>query len=184
MEPCDARGNIGVTIFSVLAYLLVFPSMAYGAESVLGAMKAFRELCLGSNPSIDSVSQAVKLRAYRLVIDRTIPGSDVRQKTWSVEDKTGSFSLIVTQNDSTSVMCAVTLPRETESEVERALTEQSHFGPPDSRQHREDGSALLRWERSFDWGTAEVDLVSHLPTLGNGGMLSVAYKLKGHSPFN
>jgi len=161
-------------------YLIAGSRTARGDEAVLGAMKAFRELCMGSNPSIDSVSEAVRQRNYKLVLDRTISGS-VRQKTWSVEDRTGAFSLILTQNDganSRRVMCGVTLPKETESGVERALTEPSQFGPPDSRHRGEDGSNLVRWIRNFEWGTAEVNLITQLPSLGNGGMLSVVYQLK------
>jgi hypothetical protein len=75
-------------------------------------------------------------------------------------------------------MCGVTLPKETESGVERALTEPSQFGPPDSRHRGEDGSNLVRWIRNFEWGTAEVNLITQLPSLGNGGMLSVVYQLK------
>jgi hypothetical protein len=161
-------------------YLIAGSRTACGDEAVLGAMKAFREFCMGSNPSIDSVTEAVKQRGYRLVVDRTVSGG-ARQKTWSAEDPTGKFSLIVTQSDVPNpgrVMCAVTLPKRTESGVEEALIEPSQFGAPDARQRREDGSNLMRWVRKFEWGTAEVNLVTQLPLLSNGSMLSVVYQLK------
>jgi hypothetical protein len=75
-------------------------------------------------------------------------------------------------------MCAVTLPKRTESGVEQALIEPSQFGAPDARQRREDGSNLMRWVRKFEWGTAEVNLVTQLPMLSDGSMLSVVYQLK------
>jgi hypothetical protein len=164
-------------------YLIAGSRTACGDEAVLGAMKAFREFCMGSNPSIDSITDRVKDRQYKLIVDRTIAGansSTMLQKTWLVEDRTGEFSLIVTQNNDANarrVMCGVTLPKETELGVERALTEPSQFGPPDSRQHRVDGSNLVSWVRKFDWGTAEVNLITQLPTLSNGSMLSVVYQL-------
>ncbi len=97
---------------------------------------------MGSNPSIDSITDRVKDRQYKLIVDRTIAGansSTMLQKTWLVEDRTGEFSLIVTQNNDANarrVMCGVTLPKETELGVERALTEPSQFGPPDSQSWR------------------------------------------------
>ena len=112
-ETVRCERNFTVTNVIALICLILMSSVACSAESTLGAMKAFRELCLGSNPSIDVVSEAATLRDYKLVIDRTIPGSDIRQKTWFAEDETGSFSLILTQNNSKRVMCGVTLPRET-----------------------------------------------------------------------
>jgi hypothetical protein len=105
----------------------------------------------------------------------------MRQKTWLVEDQTGEFSLVVTQNADASsgrVMCGVTLPKGTERGVERALIEPSQFGPPGTRQRREDGSNLVRWVRNFEWGTADVNLITQLPALSNGSMLSVVYQLK------
>jgi hypothetical protein len=75
-------------------------------------------------------------------------------------------------------MCGVTLPKDTEREVERALLEPSQFGPPDTRQRRDDGSNLVRWVRNFEWGTADVDLITQLPALNHGSMLSVSYQLK------
>lgn len=172
------------TVVIALICVIAGSGPASGDEAVLGAMAAFRQFCMGSNPSIDSITEAVKQQNYKLVLDRTISGinfSTVRQKTWSVEDRTGGFSLILTQNDganSSRVMCGVTLPKETERGVERALREPSQFGPPDTQQRREDGSNLVRWVRRFEWGTAEVNLITQLPTLSSGSMISVVYQLK------
>jgi hypothetical protein len=161
-------------------YLIAGSRTACGDEAVLGAMKAFREFCMGSNPSIDSITEAVKQRGYRLVVDRTVSGG-ARQKTWSAEDPTGKFSLIVTQSDVPNpgrVMCAVTLPKRTESGVEQALIEPSQFGAPDTRQRRGDGSDVMSWVRRFNWGTAEVNLTTQILTLSDESMLSVTYQLK------
>ena len=135
---------------------------------------------MGSNPSLDSITEAVKQRGYRLVVDRAVSGG-ARQKTWSAKDPTGNFSLIVTQSDVSSpgrVMCAVTLPTGTESGVEQALIAPSQFGVPDTRQRRGDGSDVMSWVRRFDWGTAEVNLTTRISTLSRESLLSIVYQLK------
>jgi hypothetical protein len=110
-ETVRRERNFAATKCFALICLILVSSVACSAESALGAMKAFRELCLGSNPSIDVVSEAAKLRHYKLLIDRTISGSEIRQKSWFVEDETGGFSLILTQNNSKRVMCGVTFTK-------------------------------------------------------------------------
>jgi hypothetical protein len=154
-------------------------------QTVLGAMQSFQNFCLSGDLSIKAIADLAKDRHYRLVVDRRLPGpseSTTVHKTWQVTDVTGDFALTVTQNEGLisgrRFQCGVTLPKGTETNVELALKDPSHFGTPDQINVDVDGSRMVRWVRHYEWGTAEVGLASQVPILQGGSMINVLYSAR------
>jgi len=146
-------------------------------------MQSFQDFCLTGDLSIETIADTAKSRHYKLVVDRLLPGpnnSTLVNKTWQVLDSTGDFALTVTQdsglNPVRSFQCGVTLPKGTETNVELALKDPSHFGVPERTDVNADGSRVVRWTQKFEWGTAAVSLSSHIPSLQGGSMINVLYR--------
>jgi len=155
----------------------------FADPTVLGAMQSFQDFCLTGDLSIETIADTAKSRHYKLVVDRLLPGpnnSTLVNKTWQVLDSTGDFALTVTQdsglNPVRSFQCGVTLPKGTETNVELALKDPSHFGVPERTDVNADGSRVVRWTQKFEWGTAAVSLSSHIPSLQGGSMINVLYR--------
>jgi hypothetical protein len=151
--------------------------------TVLGAMQAFHEFCMTNYHSIEEIAGVANSRHYHLVVDRLLPGpnnSTLINKTWQVVDSTGDFALTVTQSYGSSpvrsLQCGVTLPRDTETNVESALKNPSNFGAPSGLDQGVDGSRTVRWTQKFDWGTVAVSLSGNIPSLHGGSMLNVLYQ--------
>lgn len=168
---------------AVVSLIGAWPSLC-GCEPVLGAMQAFRDYCLGANPSLEAVSIAASQHKLKLAMERKLPGDGgaIIQRTWIVEDQTGNYSLTVAQGEgskeSQRVLCGVTLPQGVEKAVELELSEPEHFGNPDEHRTNPDGSTPIRWVKSFDWGTAEIGLLDQIPSLQGTSMLNIRYTLK------
>jgi len=131
-----------------------------------------------SYPSIEEIADAANSHYYNLALDRLLPGpnnSTLINKTWQIVDSIGDFALTVTQtyelNSVRSLQCGVTLPKDTETNVESALKNPSNLAAPDRAVSR-----IVRWTRQSDWGTVAVSLSSHLPSLNGGSMLNVLYQ--------
>jgi hypothetical protein len=164
-------------------FAICWSNEALSNPPVLGAMQTFHEFCMTNYASIEDISNAANSRHYHLVVDRLLPGpnnSTLVNKTWQIADSTGDFVLTVTQTDGLnpvrSLQCGVTLPEDTENNVELALKNPSNFGIPDGSDVGVDGSRIVRWTRKFDWGTVAVSLSSHMPSLHGGSMLNVLYQ--------
>jgi hypothetical protein len=180
MKPRHVRLTF---IIAAAAFSICWVSAGVADQSVLGAMQSFQEFCLSGDLSIEAIANVAKERHYELVVDRRFPGpvaSTIVHKTWQVADSTGDFVLTATQSEGSrsgrSFQCGVTLPRGTETHVESALQEPSHFGKPDEINVNADGSRVVRWRKHFEWGTAEVDLTHRLPSLKGNSMINVLYR--------
>jgi hypothetical protein len=161
----------------------IWLSAALADGSVLGAMQSFQDFCLNSDLSVETIADRAKNRHYKLVVDRRLPGpsgSIIVNNTWHVTDITGDFALTVTQADGLKsgrrFQCGVSLPKGTETKVESALTDPSHFGVPDQTSVNADGSRVVQWLRHFEWGTAAVSLTSNVPSLQGNSVINVLYQ--------
>jgi hypothetical protein len=184
-DDVEPRGMKRTVIIIAATCSVGWSNAAPSDPTVLGAMQSFQDFCLTGDLSIEAVADVAKGRHYKLVVDRRIPGpkeSTVVNKTWQISDITGDYALTVTQNDGLrpgrSFQCGVTLPKGTETNVEAALKDPSHFGVPDQNEVNVDGSRVVRWIRNFEWGTAAVSLTSQLPTLRGASMLNVLYRVE------
>jgi len=183
----DARVNLAMKVTAMtvaMAFSMGWANSAFATQTNIGPMQSFQDFCLSSNLSIEAVVDLAKLRHYKLVVDRQLPGpgkSTILNKTWSVEDITGTFALTVTQSEGSSpgrsFQCGVTLPKGSEVNVESFLESTSHLGVPDQKKNNADGSRTVKWVRRFEWGTATVTLVDKLAHLQGGGMINVLYRV-------
>lgn len=169
-------------------FAVLWSSGALSDPNVLGAMQTFKEFCMTNYSSIDEIANAADSRHYHLVVNRRLSGpnnSTLVNKTWEIVDSTGDFALTASQsygmNSVRSLQCGVTLPKDTETNVELALKNPSNFGVPDGADVGVDGSRIVRWRRKFDWGTAAVSLSTHMPSLHGGSMLNVVYQTQNAS---
>jgi hypothetical protein len=171
-------------VISIAAACSVGSSYAAVSDpTVLGAMQAFQDFCLNSDLSVEVIADLAKDRHYKLVVDRRLPGpsgSVIVNNTWQATDITGNFALTVTQADGPKpgrrFQCGVSLPKGTETNVESALTDPSHFGVPDQVNVNLDDSRVVQWFRHFEWGSATVSLTSKVPSLQGGSIISVLYQ--------
>lgn len=172
-----------LVIIIATAYSLGWSNAAISNPTVLGAMQAFQDFCLSSDLSVEAITDRAKERHYKMIVDRRLPGpsgSIVVNNTWQVTDITGDFALTVTQADGLKsgrrFQCGVSLPKGTETNVELALTDPSHFGVPDQTSVNVDGSRVVQWLRHFEWGTATVSLTSNVPSLQGNSVINVLYQ--------